>query len=534
MSAPGSRTIGGTAVIALLTTLIVGCDGAAPSTSLGTTTRPIATAAAETSDSGPQRDYWPTDGWITTTPEEQGMTSAVLADMLEQIEVHEYAIDSVTIIRNGYLVLDATFHPFPPNTKHIIHSCTKSVVGTLVGMLIDDGTIIESVDQPVVELVPTATPDEVDELKASITVEDLLTMSSGLRCRDSYLYEWEGLNQMRASEDWAAHVLALEMSEEPGTRFEYCNGSSHLLSRIISETSGVSAFEFATETLFLPLGIGDVFWPANDDGVNHGWGDMRLHPGDMAKFGFLYLNDGWWNGERRLPAGWVGSATTPHITAGTLNDWYGYQWWIDNTTYSALGFGGQYIIVSPSIDTVAVFTSGLSGSEFEVPRDLFDRYVVGAIVGDDPLPINESANERIRELVAAAAAAPVPVAPDANPPAATELAEQRWTFEPNDGAFAWFEFEFGIDEARLQLEDVDGPIDVLVGLDGVPRISDTWGHPWAFTGQWVDDNTFLVSWQSVGGAGRGTFEFVFNEDGVAMVFNSATSGSTARAIALSG
>lgn len=532
MSAPGSRTIGGTAVIALLTMFIVGCGGAAPSTTLGTTTRPIATAAAETSDSGPQRDYWPTDGWITTTPEEQGMPSAALANMLEQIEAREYAIDSVTIIRNGYLVLDATFYPFPPDTKHIIHSCTKSVVGTLVGMLIEDG-LITSVDQAVVDLLPTAAPEDVDDLKAAITVADLLTMSTGLRCQDSYLYGWVGLNQMRGSDDWAAHVLGLEMSEEPGTRFEYCNGSSHLLSRIISEVSGVPALEYATETLFLPLGIDDVSWPANAAGVNHGWGDMRLRPRDMAKFGFLYLNDGWWDGEQLLPEGWVKHATTAHINAGTLNDSYGYQWWIDESTYSALGFGGQYIIVAPSIDTVAVFTSGLPGDEFEVPRDLFDRYVVEAIVGEDPLPIDETANERTHELIAAAAVAPMPVAPDADSPAAIELAEQRWTFEPNDGAFAWFEFEFGIDEARMQLEDVDGPIDVLVGLDGVPRISDTWGHPWAFTGSWVDADTFLIEWQSVGGAGRGTFEFVFNEEGVVMVFESATSGSTARAVASS-
>jgi hypothetical protein len=280
------------------------------------------------------------------------------------------------------------------------------------------------------------------------------------------------------------------------------------------------------------MGIGDVSWPANDAGVNHGWGDMRLHPRDMAKFGFLYLNDGWWNGERRLPAGWVESATTPHIAAGTLNDSYGYQWWIDNTTYSALGFGGQYIIVSPSIDTVAVFTSGLPGSEFEVPRDLFDRYVVGAIVGDDPLPINEPANESMSRLVASAAAPPLPVEPAANPPALTEMAEQRWTFEPNAGAFAWFEFEFGNGQARLQLEDVDGPIDVLVGLDGVPLVSEAWGNPWALTGEWIDDDRFLITWQIIGRAARGTFEFAFDEDGVEMVFNVVTTGSTTRAVAL--
>ena len=454
------------------------------------------------------------------------MDSTLLAGILEEIEEQNHAIDSVTIIRNGYLVLDATFYPFPPDTPHIIHSCTKSVVGTLVGMLIGDG-IIEGVHQRVVALVPTAVPEHADALKTTMTVRDLLTMSTGLQCRDSYLYDWEGLGQMRASDDWAAHALGLEMTEQPGTRFEYCNGASHLLSRIISESAGVSAFDFATETLFSPLGISAVSWPENTAGVNHGWGDMRLRPHDMAKFGFLYLNDGWWDGEQRLPQGWVEEATSPHISAGTLNDSYGYQWWVDDTAYSALGFGGQYIIVAPSL-----FTSGLSGADFSVPRQLFDQYVARAVVGSGPLPDNEVANARISALVDAAAAPPAPVSPPPAPATAAAISGRRYMFEPNDGDFAWFEIEFGGEEARLKLEDRDGPIDVQIGLDGVPRVSDAWGNPWALAGQWVDQATLLIDWQIIGRAARGTFEFAFGDSGVVMDFKVATTGTTTKAISV--
>ena len=83
--------------------------------------------------------YWPTDGWQTSTPEEQGMDSEKLTDMLTFIQDEDYNIDSVTIVRNGYLVTDANFYPFQPDSKHIIHSCTKSVVSALIGIAIEQG-----------------------------------------------------------------------------------------------------------------------------------------------------------------------------------------------------------------------------------------------------------------------------------------------------------------------------------------------------------------------------------------------------------
>ena len=77
-------------------------------------------------------DYWPTQGWRTSTPEAQGMKSDVLADMFTDLTYSDHSIDSVTIIRNGYIVLDAYFYPFRKDTKHILHSCTKSITSTFV------------------------------------------------------------------------------------------------------------------------------------------------------------------------------------------------------------------------------------------------------------------------------------------------------------------------------------------------------------------------------------------------------------------
>jgi CubicO group peptidase (beta-lactamase class C family) len=306
------------------------------------------------------------------------MNGGLLARAVDTIKARDYDVDSVTVIRNGTIVLDEYFPPFEPNSKHVIHSCTKSIVSALVGIAIEQG-YIEGVDQPVLDLFDERAVANPNADKKAMTLEDLLTMSSGLECRDSYLYRWRGLREMSESDDWVQFMLDLPMAEPPGTRFEYCNGGSFLLSAIIQETTGMSALAFAQENLLEPLDITDVDWRANPDGITIGWGDMHIKPHDMAKIGYLYLNGGQWEGEQVVPAAWVEASTQAHVTAGTLSDGYGYQWWVDDGGYyMALGYEGQFIYVVPEKDMVVVFTSQLSDSDFFVPETLLNEYIIPA------------------------------------------------------------------------------------------------------------------------------------------------------------
>jgi CubicO group peptidase (beta-lactamase class C family) len=336
----------------------------------------------------PDRSYWPTEAWRTSTPEEQGMDLEMLADMLETIQEQGYDIDSVVVVRNGYMVVDATVYPFKPGSRHIIYSCTKSVISVLVGIAVDKG-YIESVDQPVLDFFPERTAANLDANKKAMTLEHVLTMATGLECRDSYLYRWRGLNRMKQSEDWVQFMLDLPMAEEPGTRFEYCNGASFLLSAIIQETTGMSALAFANEHLFNPLGITDVQWLSSPQGITIGWSDLHLTPHDMAKIGYLYLNEGWWDGKQVVSAEWVKASIREHISAKTLQDGYGYQWWIDDAgIYMALGYAGQYIVVVPDKDMVVVFVSDLPESDFYVPQGLLTDFIIPAAKSASPLPDN--------------------------------------------------------------------------------------------------------------------------------------------------
>ncbi len=324
------------------------------------------------------RPYWPTGGWKTTSPEEQDMNAGMLADMVKAIQNQDSAIDGVVVIRHGYLVLETYFEPFQQGDRHPVFSCTKSVVSALVGIAIDKG-YIEGVDTPVLDFFPERTVANLDANKQAMTLEHVLKMATGFDCQDSYLYQWKGLEEMWVSEDWVQFVLDLPMVAKPGTRFEYCNGASALLSAILQETTGKTAFEFAQEHLFGPLGISNVEWESNTQGISIGYSKLWMTPPDMAKIGYLYLNKGYWDGVQVVPAEWVEASTRAQVKAGTLQDNYGYQWWVASPSlYMALGHMGQFIFVLPEDDMVVVFVSELGDRDFYLPQNLLNDYIVPA------------------------------------------------------------------------------------------------------------------------------------------------------------
>jgi len=320
--------------------------------------------------------YWPTEGWRYVKPDVLVLDGYVLQGMVDDIMDSGLAVDSVLVVKDGYLVQEWYFNEYGNDVLHNVYSCTKSVVSTLVGIAIDRGEI-EGVDARLLGLFPDITAENVDELKESITLRDMLMMSAGFDARDSWLYEWERLDEIHEADDAVQHVLDLPMAFEPGSRFEYTNGVSHLLSCLITEKTGMSAAEYADEHLFGPLGITNYEWAADDAGRNWGYSGLYMRPRDMAKIGYLFLNEGEWDGEQLISQSWVREATRHRIDAN-LRDGYGYQWWVDDDGYYlALGYMGQFIFVIPEHEIVAVFTGG-TPETFDYVIELPERFIIPA------------------------------------------------------------------------------------------------------------------------------------------------------------
>jgi CubicO group peptidase (beta-lactamase class C family) len=227
-------------------------------------------------------------------------------------------------------------------------------------------------------------PKHVDARKRAMTIEDMLTMQSGLAWKESgYAYEPGSGNDVMAmfeAGDWAAYVIDRPMAARPGTRFEYNSGTSHLVSAAVTVLTRRPAARVAQKRLFAPLGIRDFEWLADPNGVTAGGFGLRLQPGDLAKLAFLYLHHGRWDGRQVVPTAWVAQSTTDHV-ADPVHE-YGYLWWLDRAdgyAYMA-GLHGQLAAVVPGKDLVAIVTAHLSASvdATAVTRWLLEKYILPA------------------------------------------------------------------------------------------------------------------------------------------------------------
>ncbi len=465
---------------------------------------------------------WPTEGWLTSTPEEQGMDSELLAEMMDYLqEQNGFNIHSLLIVRNGHIVTDAYFYPFAKSRSlHDLASVTKSFTSTLIGIAIDEG-YIESVQQPVLNLFPERSVANVDANKEAMTVEDLLTMSSGFEC----IHEpgEPTLFEMRGSPDWAQFTLDLPMAAEPGRRWVYCSPVPHLLSAIIQETSGMSALEFAQEHLFAPLGISDVIWPSGPQGNNHGWGDLIITPHDMAKLGYLYLHQGEWDGQQVLSADWVATATRP----GTVG-YYGYLWWLSGSYYNADGRGGQRIFVFPDLDMVVVTTGGGGGNQDGALGTLLSSYILPAAESETPLPANPDGvtllESRVQQVAASAQDEPEPVPP--MPEIAERVSGQTYVMDVNPLGLLSVSLTFQEEaEALLNTSFIDGTqVEWLIGLDNVFRFSPglLYGLPAAAKGGWESDNAFVIHIDEIGRIEQMQINATFEDDQMTLQVLGAT------------
>jgi CubicO group peptidase (beta-lactamase class C family) len=343
------------------------------------------------------RDYWPTEGWMNSTPEEQEMDSVILEEMIDHIAEEDLDVHSVIVVRHGYIVLEEYPDPWQGvsrtqsfNGTHFLYSATKSFSSSLIGIAIDKG-YIDNTSQIMLSFFPNHTIANLDERKERVTLRDLLTMRSGLPWDDQsapFNSPDNDVYQLNFnSSGGVQYVLDLPMEYEPDEVFHYNTGASHLLSGIVEETTGISTLDFAAEHLFSPLGIDPYYWYTDRLGVYYGGYDLQLSPLDMAKFGFLFLNNGTWDGEQVVSSEWVNESTT------TVSTYYGergyaYQWWTlpDIGVFYAAGMYGQYIFVSPEDDLVAVFTSGYGFNDADENPSMFRNYILDAVTDDYPEP----------------------------------------------------------------------------------------------------------------------------------------------------
>lgn len=453
---------------------------------------------------------WPTAGWKTSSPEEQGMSSSDLAQLVDQGEKAD--LDSLLVARHGALVLDAYYGPYRPGIKHIVNSATKGVIGTLIGIELQSGQL-HSTDDPVLPYFADRTIANVDEGKKAMTIQTLLDMTSGIDWTEPLMGTPVTVSQMSQSPDWVQFVLDRPMAVPPGSTFNYDSGNPQLLSAIIRKTTDSSALDFAKEQLFGPLGISDVLWQSDPQGNSIGGYGLYLVPEDMAKLGYLYLRNGLWEGKQLIAPAWVDRIKHASVVMNVGDGHYHYAnllWTLpERNAYWFDGLNTEIILVLPDSDIVAVFT----GRKYTDLQKLMAS-IIGAAKSDKPLPADAASLSGLGARVKAAAAEkPTPV----RKPGATARGVMRKPIQLADNSLGLVSVVLNLEDKNPSYEFVRKPktpgapnvhVQGPIGMDGYYRFQNAPdGTVTGFKGTWMNDHTLLVSNRVLGD--DTTTEFIF-------------------------
>ncbi|MFC1565159.1 serine hydrolase domain-containing protein [candidate division KSB1 bacterium] len=302
-------------------------------------------------------EYAAEDYWKKSTPSAQGMNPELISKAIKKAGEHSF-INSLLIIRNGYLITERYFNDNNMYTPQNIKSVSKSIISALIGIAIKEN-YLKNVDQKVLDFFPEYSSGINDRRIRDITIKHLLTMSSGF---DNTV---NAAMDIYSSLNWCKTILRLPVKTYPGEEFEYSSSNTHLLSAIITKAAGMNTLEFAKKYLFDKLNISIKNWEKAPEGYYIGGSEIYIYPRDLAKFGYLYLNNGMFEGNQIIPAAWVKESLNSDQNSTNFCDdnetTYGYSWWLLNInnykTHLALGFGGQMIMLVQELDMVIIVAS---------------------------------------------------------------------------------------------------------------------------------------------------------------------------------
>lgn len=352
--------------------------------------------------------YWPTDEWKRASPESQGMDSNALLETIKRKDFDAAGLHSLLVIRHGYIVAEAYRYPYTAATRHIMNSVTKSFTSTAVGIAIDEG-LIKGVHERIIPFFAEKYDLPAEVRNRELTIEDLLTMRSGMNWNDNAPSGYS-FNGLVSSDDWTRFALTAPMLTKRGQMFDYNTGNSQILAGILDEVTDGHFEEYARTKLLDPIGIRDCTWIKDPTGVPAGGHGLAMTSEDLARLGFLFLNEGRWDGKRVVPKKWVKTAVVPRVES--RQDFnrgysYAYHWWVmGKNVFSAQGYGGQMLFVFPEKDLIVVTTANLDYRMYQPVHEMILKEIPNAIKSDAAIPDDKEGARALENYTASLSADP--------------------------------------------------------------------------------------------------------------------------------
>ena len=434
------------------------------------------------------------------TPESQGISSAVLAEVLKTLDRLEY-MKGIVILRRGNVICEAQWAPWEKETPQALWSLSKSFTSCAVGLARSEKLL--DLGDKLVDFFPEYRSCVTDEKMFDVTLRDLLTMRSG-HAQCAVISAWSD-----TAGDWVRGFLSSRLPFPPGSRFVYNSAATYMLSAVIRRVTGLNVREYLMPRLFEPLEIAPGLWESCPAGTNFGGFGLHLKTMDLAKFAQLILNKGRWQGNQLLPADYLAEAVLPHAD-NSMNehpDWkcgYGYQFWRSRHGFRGDGACGQYALMLPEQEMAVAVNASMT--EMGKILDLFWEKLLPGVQAS-PLPEDRNASAELESLVRTLAVSAAPAG------ARSEKRSCAFAFGPNSVGIEGGVLEITPSECVLSLKTPRGTEEIRAGFGRFARstaqLQDFRPHPLAGCASWRSENLLEIDLLFLDGTFRDTWEIEF-------------------------
>jgi CubicO group peptidase (beta-lactamase class C family) len=317
---------------------------------------------------------WPTQTWPRSVPKPRDYAAfGRHAEGVFALTPAQGVTYALLIVHRGELIFERYAAGNANLHMQYSWSMAKSITQALVGILVRDGRI----DLQAPAAVPEWQTD--NDPRRHITLDQLLRMRSGLEFVEDYvdgkISDVIPMLQFEGRHDTAAFAAAKPLAHAPNAEFSYSSGTTNIICRILRDIVGgpTQMSAFMRDELFEPIGMYSPLPKFDHAGTFIGSSYCLATPQDFARFGYLYLRDGVWDGQRILPPGWVDYARRESFNNSLQA--YGAHWWLTPGTsrFHAAGYEGQRIFVVPEQDLVVVRCGRTPAAEMPYVTDQLNR-----------------------------------------------------------------------------------------------------------------------------------------------------------------
>jgi CubicO group peptidase (beta-lactamase class C family) len=336
------------------------------------------------------------DGWPVASLEEVGISREALAPFVQMLidmpmdSLRSQQIHGMLIARNGKLVLEEYFHGFDRERLHDTRSAAKSITSFLVGAAMESGVPVSATTRVYEVMETPATFAALEPRKRALTLENLLTMSSGLDIDDSdpkSVGNEETLTDQHEQPDLYRYTLDLKTVRDPGEKAVYGSASPNLAGGVLAKASGRWLPELFQDLLAGPLQIRHYAMNLQPTGEAYMGGGTQIALRDFLKIGQVMIDGGRWRGRQIVSPAWATKSTTRLFEIGRIG--YGYLWWVTDLPYQgrtvrgfyAGGNGGQVVMGIPELHLVIGFFGGNYADPvmFNTQRVYMPKYILPAV-----------------------------------------------------------------------------------------------------------------------------------------------------------